>query len=553
MDTLQWGHCLSAMETTDRGLAVVGSGYPSMGPPPFGDGNAIDSQAVSQNVYVPRPGEEVPGWTIRGLTPGSAYDVRVIAVNEAGDSAPSNVLRVHTNEPIPAPSQNQAANSPATGGPGIIGSLLAGETLTATTENIEDEDGLTGAVFAYQWLRSDTDIEGAISSTYTMTDDDAGKAIQVRVIFSDDAGNEESLTSYAPLSAPPPPPAQQDDDDPAVAVSFGSSAHSVTEGGTVEVTVALDVDPERTVTVPLTVTVQDGASSADYSGVPASLTFDSGEVLKTLTFSATQDDVDDDGESVKLTFGTPLPARVSAGTVSESTVNIRDDDDPAVAVSFGRSAHSVTEGGTVEVTVTLDVDPERTVTVPLTVTVQDGASPADYSGVPASVTFDSGEVLKTFTFSATQDDVDDDGESVKLTFGTPLPARVSAGTVSESTVNIQSKTPLTASVESAPPSHNGSDEFRIRIAFSEEPKTGFSYTTMRDHAFTVTGGSVTGARRLEPLSNIGWEVVVEPDSNGDVTIVLPATTDCNAQGAICTGDGRPLSNRLELTVSGPGG
>ena len=159
---------------------------------------------VSQNVYVPRPGEEVPGWTIRGLTPGSAYDVRVIAVNEAGDSAPSNVLRVHTNEPIPAPSQNQAANSPATGGPGIIGSLLAGETLTATTENIEDEDGLTGAIFAYQWLRSDTDIEGAISSTYTMTDDDAGKAIQVRVTFSDDAGNEESLTSYARLSAPPP-------------------------------------------------------------------------------------------------------------------------------------------------------------------------------------------------------------------------------------------------------------------------------------------------------------------------------------------------------------
>ena len=514
-----------------------------------------DTPAVSQHVYVPPSGKEVLSWSIRGLTPGSAYDVRVIAVNEAGDSAPSNVLRVHTDEPIPAPSQNQAANSPATGGPGIIGSLLAGETLTATTENIEDEDGLTGAVFAYQWLRSDTDIEGEISSTYTMTDDDAGKAIQVRVTFSDDAGNEESLTSYARLSAPPPPPppAQQDDDDPAVVVSFGSSAHSVTEGGTVEVTVALDVDPERTVTVPLTVTVRDGASSADYSGVPVSVTFDSGEVLKTLTFSATQDDVNDDGESVKLTFGTPLPARVSAGTGNESTVNIRDDDDPAVAVSFGSAAHSVTEGGTVEVTVTLDVDPERTVTVPLTVTDQDGASPADYSGVPASVTFDSGEVLKTFTFSATQDDVDDDGESVKLTFGTPLPARVSAGMGSESTVNIQSKTPLTASVESAPPSHNGSDEFRIRIAFSEEPKTGFSYKIMRDHAFTVTGGSVTGARRLEALSNIGWEVVVEPDSNGDVTIVLPATTDCNAQGAICTGDGRPLSNRLELTVSGPGG
>ena len=91
--------------------------------------------------------------------------------------------------------------------------------------------------------------------------------------------------------------------------------------------------------------------------------------------------------------------------------------------------------------------------------------------MPSSVTFDSGEVLKTFIFSATQDDVDDDGESVKLTFGTPLPARVSAGTGNESTVNIQSKTPLTASVESAPPSHNGSDEFRIRITYPRRPRS----------------------------------------------------------------------------------
>ena len=36
-----------------------------------------------------------------------------------------------------------------------------------------------------------------------------------------------------------------------------------------------------------------------------------------------------------------------------------------------------------------------------------------------------------------------------------------------------------------------------------------------------------------------------------MTIVLPETTDCNAQGAICTEDDRALSNRLELTVTGP--
>ena len=115
--------------------------------------------------------------------------------------------------------------------------------------------------------------------------------------------------------------------------------------------------------------------------------------------------------------------------------------------------------------------------------------------------------------------------------------------------------PLTASIHDEPRSHDGQSEFTFELQFSEEPKSGFSYKTMRDHVFTVTGGSVTGARRLKSPSNLGWQINVVPDSNGDVTIVLPITEDCDAQGAICTGDGdgRPLSNRLEITVSGPTG
>ena len=111
--------------------------------------------------------------------------------------------------------------------------------------------------------------------------------------------------------------------------------------------------------------------------------------------------------------------------------------------------------------------------------------------------------------------------------------------------------PMTASFESVPTSHDGSDSFRIRIAFSEAPKSGFSYTTMRDHAFTVTGGSVTGARRLVSGKNLRWEITVQPSGNADVTVVLPATTNCAAQGAICADVDKKLSNRLDRTVSGP--
>ena len=50
-----------------------------------------------------------------------------------------------------------------------------------------------------------------------------------------------------------------------------------------------------------------------------------------------------------------------------------------------------------------------------------------------------------------------------------------------------------------------------------------------------------------------WRITVEPDGNGDVTVALPATADCAAANAVCTGDGRPLSNAVTVTVFGPPG
>ena len=64
-------------------------------------------------------------------------------------------------------------------------------------------------------------------------------------------------------------------------------------------------------------------------------------------------------------------------------------------------------------------------------------------------------------------------------------------------------------------------------------------------------GSVSNVRRLEPGKNVRWEITIQPSSNAGVTIVLPITMDCTAQGAICTSDGRKLSSRVELTISGP--
>ena len=98
--------------------------------------------------------------------------------------------------------------------------------------------------------------------------------------------------------------------------------------------------------------------------------------------------------------------------------------------------------------------------------------------------------------------------------------------------------------------HTG-DSFTFGLAFSED--FGLSYQKLRDEAFSVTGGAVSKARRQTARNSQAWNIEVEPDGYGTVTIRPPETTDCNASGPICTGDGRPLSHSLSATVAAPVG
>ena len=99
---------------------------------------------------------------------------------------------------------NDAANTPATGAPTITGTAQVGQTLTAVTTGIMDDDGLTSPTYTYQWIRVDADgtsnpvdITDATDATYTLVDAELGKTLKVRVRFTDDLETTETLTSAA--------------------------------------------------------------------------------------------------------------------------------------------------------------------------------------------------------------------------------------------------------------------------------------------------------------------------------------------------------------------
>ena len=108
--------------------------------------------------------------------------------------------------------------------------------------------------------------------------------------------------------------------------------------------------------------------------------------------------------------------------------------------------------------------------------------------------------------------------------------------------------PLTASFSGVPGEHTG-ESFTFGLTFSENV-AGLSYKTLRDSAFSVRNGQITRARRKQKGSSQSWTITVKPDSSAAVTIRLPATTDCEADDAICTSDARRLSNSPSATIPG---
>ena len=143
-------------------------------------------------VHVNDTGITATQYTDNDVTPDVRHTYRVKAINAVGISKWSNYVRVTPTQPA-EPSQN----SPATGTPTIIGTAQVGETLTADTSAIVDDDGLGNATFTYQWLADDTAITGQTGITYTLVEAKEGQTIKVQVSFTDDAGNAETLTSAA--------------------------------------------------------------------------------------------------------------------------------------------------------------------------------------------------------------------------------------------------------------------------------------------------------------------------------------------------------------------
>ena len=88
----------------------------------------------------------------------------------------------------------------ATGLPIIRGTPMVGQTMTADTSGIADVNGLTGATFTYNWSTISGSHQAWVKlssseASYTVQAADEGRTVKVAVIFTDDSGYQERLSS----------------------------------------------------------------------------------------------------------------------------------------------------------------------------------------------------------------------------------------------------------------------------------------------------------------------------------------------------------------------
>jgi hypothetical protein len=299
-----------------------------------------------------------------------------------------------------------------------------------------------------------TDVNG----TLTFNPGQVSQTFEVPIIddnLANEADEQVQLTlsnpSNATLGAPNPAILTIVDTDGRPTVQFNQPNYRVDEGvGSAVITATLSVPSAIEVTVVYSSTNITAKAGEDYTGVNGTLTFAPEQLSATFTVPITDDDVTNEGdEQIRLTLS--APASATLGSPNPATLTIEDNDGQPT-VGFIASDFSVNEGddsgtGIVPAQIQVALSAPSAVTVTVNYATSDGSArvgDGDYIEATGMLTFDPGQIDRSFEVPVINDTLDEGTETVQLTLTTPVSAIL--GTAS-ATLRILDDDPLSTSLE----------------------------------------------------------------------------------------------------------
>ncbi|WP_339948259.1 DUF4347 domain-containing protein [uncultured Albimonas sp.] len=340
---------------------------------------------------------------LSGLTPGTDYDLYVVAADVAGNlmAAPA---RVDIHAPGELVSLSVAPGSQTEG---------SDATVTATLDQVSPLDvtvtltaGAAGTATGADYTISATTIvipAGQLSAGVTVSAladgiDEADETLSIDIASVANATEDGDQRATLTLV----------DGDPAPGVSLATSTATLIEGGPgLTVTATIDALSGQDVTVVLEVT----GASEDVHLTAATIVIPAGSLSGATTLNAVNDTMDEATETATLAI-----ASVTNGT--ETGVQSIDidvvDNDPTPALTLSVDQASLAEsGGVGTLTATLDAVSGRDVTAVLLIG-GDATPGVDYTLSSTSITIPAGSLTGTVTLSVIDDAIDEFDQVVTI-------------------------------------------------------------------------------------------------------------------------------------------
>ena len=218
-------------------------------------------------------------------------------------------------------------------------------------------------------------------------------------------------------------------------VGFASADLTVgEEAGSVSVEILLSggVMVGLDTVIPLVITDGSAMDGTHYTAVTSG-TIRAGDGSVNVTIPITDDDVDNADRMFTVSLGAPLPADITPGTITETTIEITDNDVPVLSVAADPT--TITEGATSTITITATIAPANDLTIPYTI-AGSGIMPTDYTltaggttltGLTGNVTLPAAQTSVELTLTAV-DDADSSAEMLTWTLAAAPGYTVTTGT-----------------------------------------------------------------------------------------------------------------------------
>jgi Calx-beta domain/Bacterial Ig domain len=265
------------------------------------------------------------------------------------------------------------------------GSATAGDDYPALSGSIWFAPGETQSSFA---IGTEDDSEDENNETFAVSLTGAAGA---------DLGSPTSATITIHDNDGPPPP-------PPTPTIYLSVSGSVLEGNSVQITATLNAASDEWVTLSYATTDGSADSPADYQETSGTITIAPGDTQASFVISTVDDSDNEPNETFSLVFGQPSGALLGSSSSYSITILASDTPPPPPAIHLSASG-SVTEGGSVYVTLTIDPPSDQPVSVHYSTNDETATSPSDYNDTSGDISFAPYQTQASFTIS-TNDDSD---------------------------------------------------------------------------------------------------------------------------------------------------